>query len=211
MNQFSALVNNAVYRTTALSLIVSAWMMAAALPIVDLVYRRGRFHFGDSQETAIFFFWFSLSLALWSAQGLYARAFYAAGDTLTPMVAGTVVTLASLPVYAWFFHRWLATGLTIASDLGIFAHTVVVVTLLHRKRLVPLSDLPWREFAKALIVAGAAGWIAYLVGRAVVLDGSRRADFESLGLISLTWAGAVAGGLWITRSSLLRDLRRRPS
>ena len=209
MPQFSALVNNAVYRTAALSLIASAWMMAAALPIVDLVYRRGRFHFADSQETAIFFFWFSLSLAMWSAQGLYARAFYAAGDTLTPMVAGTIVTAASLPLYAWFFHRWLATGLTIASDLGIFAHTVVLVTLLHRKRLVPLSDLPWREFAKALIIACVGGWIAYLVGRAVMLDGSRRADFESLGLISLTWAGAVAAGLWITRSTLLRDIRLR--
>lgn len=207
IQQFSALVNNAVYRTAALSLIVSTWMMAAALPIVDLVYRRGRFDLADSQETAIFFFWFSVSLALWSAQGLYARAFYAAGDTLTPMVAGTIVTVASLPVYAWFFHRWLATGLTIASDLGIFAHTVVLVTLLHRKRLVPLGDLPWREFTKALIIAALAGWLAYLVGRTIALDGSRRADLESLALISVTWAGAVTAGLWLTKSSLLRDIR----
>lgn len=209
MPQFSALVSNAVYRAAALSVIVTAWMMAAALPIVDLVYRRGRFHFADSQQTAVFFFWFSLSLALWSAQGLYARAFYAAGDTLTPMIAGTIVTAASLPVYAWFFHRWLATGLTIASDLGIFAHTVVLVTLLHRKRLAPLGDLPWREFAKALVIACIGGWLAYLVGHAIVLNGSRRADFESLGLISVTWAGAVAAGLWITRSTLLQDLRHK--
>src|SRR5207248_6985538 len=87
MEQFSATVSGAVYRTAALSLLASSWMMACALPVIDLVYRRGHFNFADARETAIFFFWFSLSLALWSAQGLYARAFYAAGDTLTPMVA----------------------------------------------------------------------------------------------------------------------------
>jgi hypothetical protein len=32
---------------------------------------------------------------------------------------------------------------------------------------------------------------------------------KALGLISVTWAGAVAAGLWITRSSLPGDLRRR--
>ena len=55
-----------------------ALMMAGALPLIDLVYRRGHFTFADSQHTALYFFWFSLSLAFWAAQGLYSRAFYAA-------------------------------------------------------------------------------------------------------------------------------------
>ena len=48
------------------------------MPLIDLVYRRGHLHFSDSRTTAVYFFWFSLSLAFWAAQGLYARAFYAA-------------------------------------------------------------------------------------------------------------------------------------
>src|SRR5436305_6856169 len=108
-------------------------MMAIALPLIDLVYRRGRFTFADSESTAIFFFWFALSLALWSAQALYARGFYAAGDTFTPMAAGTVITLASLPMYAWFFRVYSAVGLAIASDIGILVHTVALAVLLHRK------------------------------------------------------------------------------
>src|SRR5437588_5162811 len=94
-------------------------MMAASLPLIDLVYRRGRFLFSDTQTTAIYFFWFSLSLALWSAQGLYARAFYAAGDTLTPMAAVTIITAASLPIYSILFHRLGVVGLAFASDIGI--------------------------------------------------------------------------------------------
>src|SRR3982075_1119932 len=77
--EFGTTVNDSVYRVSAASFLTTSWMMAAALPLIDLVYRRGRFLFSDPQPTAIYFFWFSLSLALWSAQGLYARAFYAAG------------------------------------------------------------------------------------------------------------------------------------
>jgi hypothetical protein len=34
-------------------------------------------------------------------------------------------------------------------------------------------------------------------------------DLLQLGLISLTWAAAVAAGLWLFRSQLPQDLRRR--
>jgi putative peptidoglycan lipid II flippase len=185
--------------------------MVAALPLIDLVYRRGHFSFGDSQETALYFFWFSLSLAFWAAQGLYARAFYAAGDTLTPMLACTLVTVASIEVYRVLFHSLSVVGLAIASDIGIVANTGVAAILLHRRKLVSLSNLPWLELGKSIVVAGVAGGIAWQVGRFIPLQGSRAADLESLGLSSITWAGAVAAGLWILRSDLPQSMRRRKS
>src|SRR5271163_45506 len=102
--EFADTVNASVYRITAASLLMTEWMMAIAVPLIDLVYRRGHFTFADSQSTAIYFFWFSLSLALWSSQALYARAFYASGNTLTPMIATTLIFLASLPIYKLLFH-----------------------------------------------------------------------------------------------------------
>ena len=127
-----------MYRISAASFLSSAWMMPAALPLIDLVYRRGRFNFMDSRETAVYFFWFTLSLALWSAQALYARAFYAAGNTLTPMIASTIVVIASLPIYSTLFHRDGVAGLAIASDIGILMHTLALAWLLNRSRLVLL-------------------------------------------------------------------------
>ena len=54
---------------------------------------RGRTLFGrDARECAAYFAVFSVSMFLWSAQAIYARAFYAAGNTFAPMAAGTVVT-----------------------------------------------------------------------------------------------------------------------
>jgi len=204
-------VSQSVYRVAAAGFLASAWMMAAALPLVDLVYRRGRLTFDDSQQIAIFFFWFALSLAFWAAQALYSRAFYAAGNTLTPMLAGTLVTALSIPVYWWLFERYSVVGLAIASNIGILAHTVVIAFLLNQKKLVPAAAMPWGELLKALLIAGAAGLASYYVSGVVVIDGSRRADFISLGLVTVTWAGAVAAGLWITRSRLLMDLRQKRS
>jgi len=43
----------------------------------------------------------------------------------------------------------------------------------------------------------------------IPLRGSRTADLESLALSALTWAGAVAGGLWLLRSDLPQSLRRQ--
>jgi putative peptidoglycan lipid II flippase len=184
-------------------------MMAAALPLIDIVYRRGHLTFGDSQQIAVYFFWFSVSLIFWSAQGLYARAFYAAGNTFTPMAASTVVTLASFPMYAALFHAYSVVGLAIASDLGIAANCLVMGVLLHQRGLVPLSALPWRELAKAAITAVIAGWLSYEVARAVLVNDSRVADLKALGLIAITWAAAVAAGLWVTGSQLPGELRRR--
>jgi putative peptidoglycan lipid II flippase len=213
LKEFAVTVNDSVYRVSAASLLATAWMMAAALPMIDLVYRRGKFLFLDTQATAIYFFWFSLSLVLWSAQGLYARAFYAAGDTLTPMVAVSVITAASLPVYSILFHSYGVIGLAWASDIGIGVNLVALAWLLHRKKLVPLGGMRWRELGKAALTAIVAGGISFAVAKAVPLStagrGSRSADILQLALVSVTWAAAVAAGLWLLRSELPTDLRRR--
>src|SRR3954465_1081351 len=158
---FGATVNGAVYRASPLAPLASAWMAAAALPLVDLVYRRGHFQLSDTRETAIFFFWFALSLAFWAAQGLYARAFYAAGNTLTPMIAGTIITVASLPVYSMFFVRYGVVGLAIASDIGIVLHTLVLALLLSTRKVVPLGGLPWAGLLKAVFTAGIAALVGF--------------------------------------------------
>lgn len=210
---FATTVNDSVYRVAAASFLATAWMMAAAFPLIDLVYRRGRFLISDTQTTSSYFFWFSLSLALWSAQGLYARAFYAAGDTLTPMVAVTLITAASLPVYSFLFHHAGVVGLAYASDIGIGANLVALAGLLHYRRMVSLNTLRWDELGKSALTALVAGTISLEVARNVPMpafgSGSRTPDLLRLGLVTVTWAAATALGLWLLKSQLPADLRRR--
>jgi putative peptidoglycan lipid II flippase len=211
--EFATTVSDSVYRVAAASFLATGWMMAAAFPLIDLVYRRGRFLVSDAQTTSIYFFWFSLSLALWSAQGLYARAFYAAGDTLTPMVAVTVITSASLPIYSLLFHHYGVVGLAFASDIGIGANLLALAWLLHYRKMVSLKTLHWDELGKSALTAIVAGGISLEVAKSVPLPAyghsSRVTDLLRLGLISVTWAAATLAGLWLLKSQLPSDLRRR--
>jgi putative peptidoglycan lipid II flippase len=209
MREFADTVNGSIYRIVATSLLATSFMMAAATPLIDLVYRRGHFTFSDSKETALYFFWFALSLCFWSAQGLYSRAFYAAGNTVVPMAATTLITLASIPVYSALFHRFSTVGLAMASDLGIVGNTLALALLLHQRRLIRINELNWVEIAKAGATSVVAGLLSFEVARVLLVNNSRIADLKAIGLITLTWAGAVAAGLWLTRSSLVGDLRRR--
>ncbi len=209
LQEFADTVNGSIYRIVATSLLATSFMMAAALPLIDLVYRRGHFLFSDSLETSRYFFWFSLSLCFWAAQGLYSRAFYASGNTLTPMVASSLITLASIPMYSALFRHFSTVGLAMASDLGIVANTLALAILLHRRQVVRVDGLRWSEIGKSGVVATAAGLLSYQVAHWLMVSNSRIADVKALGLITITWAGAVAAGLWLTRSSLPGDLRRR--
>ena len=156
---FSSAVGRSVSRLLAIGAIVAAWMIALAPWLLDL-FRGGSFHRTDAAETARYFIIFSITLGIWSAQGIYARAFYAAGNARTPLIAGTIVTLASLPLYWGLFHSLGTTGLSIASDAGMAAYTLALAILLHRKRLVSLVHLQYGEVARAFAAATLAWAVA---------------------------------------------------
>jgi putative peptidoglycan lipid II flippase len=209
LKEFAGTINGSVYRLVAASLLATSWMMASSLPLIDLVYRRGHFHFSDTQETSIYFFWFSTSLCFWAAQSIYSRGFYATGNTLTPMFSSSIIVLLSVPVYSALYHSISTVGLAIASDIGIAVNTIALAVLLHWRNLVPANELEWGEIGKAGLTAVIAGLIGYEVGHVFLTNANRTADLKALGLTTLTWLAAVAAGLWITKSKLPQDLRRR--
>jgi hypothetical protein len=81
--------------------------------------------------------------------------------------------------------------------------------LLHRRKLVSFIQLQWKEIGKAALTAVGAGLLSYEMVRATMVNNSRLGDVKALGLGGITWAAAVAAGLWLTKSSLPGDLRRR--
>ncbi len=201
MWDFNAAVSTAVSRLLAVALLVTAWMVALATPINNFL-RGGRLSHTDAHLTARYFALFALSLALWSAQGLYARAFYAARNTFTPAVSGTLVTFFSLPVYAMMFRHFGVTGLAVASDVGILAHTVALAILLHRNRLVSIASLDYPEVARAALAAVAAFAISYAVVSLAPYPSGHFGDTLAVTAGTLAWALAGAAALHLTGSRL---------
>jgi putative peptidoglycan lipid II flippase len=208
LDEFASAVNRAVSRVLAASLLLGAWMIALSSPIVDL-FRGGSFTPADAASTALYFSIFSLSIAFWSAQGIYARSFYAAGNTVTPATAGWAVTLLSVPIYSVLFRSAGLTGLTVASDAGIVIQTLTLAILLHKRRLVSLAGLELGELARSLAAAliGFAG--AYATARHLPVRHSYTGDVILIIAASIVWGTLTILTLQFTGSSLLRQLRSR--
>ena len=162
--EFAVGVADSVSRVACLGLLGASAMVALGKPLVDLIFIGGKFSAGDARECALYFAVFSISMFLWSAQAIYSRAFYAAGNTMAPMVAGTVITLVSLPIYASLYRWQGAMGLAMASDIGIALQTGTIAVMLHWRRMVSLASLDFAELGRCLlaaVVSCAGVWVAF--------------------------------------------------
>jgi putative peptidoglycan lipid II flippase len=208
--EFALAVNRTVTRIFAFAFLLSAWMIGLARPAVELVLRGGLFHHADVGQTALYLALFAGSLCFWSAQAIYARAFYAAGNTLTPMTASTLITAASIPLYWLLFHRLGVPGLAIASDCGIVIQTLALASLLHYKKLVPWSGLEYTELARAL-GAAIVGLFALEAVLRILASPHVFWERDLLQLLCGTaaWFAAVWLVLQVTGSKLPRQLTGR--
>jgi putative peptidoglycan lipid II flippase len=161
--EFANGVAESVSRVIGLSLLASSMMIALSRPIVELIFGGGRFTPGDVSLTAWFFAFYTLSLFAWSAQAIYARAFYAAGITWLPMLASTIILLVAFPLYGLGYRMWGAAGLALASGAGIILQAATLAVLLHQRRMVSLASLDYAEMARCLLSAFAGGAAAGLV------------------------------------------------
>jgi len=218
--EFATGVADAVSRVAALGLLAASGMVALAAPLVELLFLSRRFSAADTRECAAYFAIFSVSLFLWSAQAIYARAFYAAGNTFVPMLASTVVTVVSWPVYAGLYHLYGAMGLAIASDLGIALQTLTIAVLLHQRRMVSLAGLDYAELGRCLLaalVSGAGVWVVawglrsllgYL-GQSQLTAHIRWTDLGELLAGTLVWVMVAKWVLEKTGSALPRVTMKR--
>lgn len=165
--EFATGVADSVSRVASLGLLLTSAMITLGQPAIDLVFAGGHLTTTGARECAVYFAIFSLSLFLWSAQAIYARAFYAAGNTFVPMVAGTIVTAVSLPIYDVLFNTRGAIGLAVASDVGIAMQTLLIALLLHRRRMVSLASLDFAEMGRCLLAAVVSGVAVALLAMAI--------------------------------------------
>lgn len=208
-SDFASAVNRAVTRILSVAFMLSAGMLALASPGVDLIFRGGSFNRADARLTSIYFAIFTISLALWASQAIYARAFFAAGQTLPPMRAGTIITVLSIPCY-WLLHqRFGVIGLAWASNLAILVHTVTLAILLQRRKLVALSGLNRPELAKSILAAIVSLAGVTLLLHALPLTQTYRSDLIALAIGGILWAALCYATLYLSGSTILSQLRSR--
>lgn len=139
-------------------------LMVAAQPICYVLFHSGRFSESDVNSTAATLLLFSLGIGAWSMQGLVARGFYALQDTLTPTAVGTLMTLASAPLYWFLAHRLQHAGLALASTLAITLYTTVLYLFLNRRLRLLDPTLHIQPLLPFLLRLGVAGGVGFGLG-----------------------------------------------
>jgi putative peptidoglycan lipid II flippase len=124
------------------------------------VFQRGAFDAEDTAAVAGILRVFAWAVPAWVAQQIASGAFYARGDTWRPMVLGTGMALAALPLYVVLGPRHGAQGLAAAGVLGIGASALATLLLARRlhgaPRLAPIGSTLLRAGLAAALGGGAA-------------------------------------------------------
>jgi putative peptidoglycan lipid II flippase len=162
-------LNRVVLRTLqaslALAVLTAAVCWALAEPLVRVVYQHGAFTAADTAEVAAVLALLCFAVPAWIVQQIILRAFYARADTLRPMLLGTVLALASIPLYLTLGRRAGVQGLAMAA---VIAMTVSAVATLIWARGLHGAPALWRllttSLRAALIGVPAAVLVRWLAG-----------------------------------------------
>lgn len=190
-----ATLAGAVRLVVALTLPATVGLWALAGPLVRLLYERGRFGSGDTDRTAQALAAYCVGLCAYAAVKILVPAFYALGDTKTPVRASflsvAVNLLGNLALMGPLGHVGLAlsTSLTmlfnfgqlsvaLRKKLGRFEGRALLGTL---ARCTPAA-LGMALAVRGLVVLTEATWRGSFVGAAGVVIGGM-----ALG-VGLTWA-----------------------
>jgi putative peptidoglycan lipid II flippase len=127
-----------------LALVGGAALSALAQPVVAVVFERGAFGPDDTAAVAGILRVFAWAVPAWVTQQIAASSFFARGDTWRPMLLGTGMAVAALPLYLLLGPRFGVEGLAAAGVLGIAASALATLWLAHRlhrtPRFAPLGD-----------------------------------------------------------------------
>jgi putative peptidoglycan lipid II flippase len=93
----------------------------------------------------------------WVVQQIAVRAFYARSDTWRPMLLGTVVSLAAVPVYLTLGPRYGGAGLAAAGVSAMAVNALATLGLARRLHGGPALAPLLASAARGLLIAGLAG------------------------------------------------------
>ena len=206
-------------RLVFLLTVPSALFLAVmARPIIALLFQHGRFHAVDTVATGDALLMYCVGLPAFAAVGIFTRAFYAQGDTRTPVQATFVAVGVNLGLNLLFVgplarlglaHRGLALATSVTAMLNL-----VQLAVRLRSRLGGVDGgRILRSLGKLLVASGltAAGLVAGLMALGDV--SGRGVAFRAAVVAGGALGALVVGGLlmWLLRVeelALLRELVR---
>ncbi|HEY6169266.1 MAG TPA: murein biosynthesis integral membrane protein MurJ [Verrucomicrobiae bacterium] len=199
------------------NLLCAALLFALATPIVRLLFERGEFDASSTERAAFALMFLAPGLVAFSVVNVFARAFYAVGDTRTPMRISVLCLVLNLLLAVVFIFPLRQGGLALANTLTSLVN-LWLLTFALRKKLKKLDfhRLP-ATVANCLGAAVAAGGVAWFAASQWQQHVGHANIWARLGevFVPMTVAGilyvALAAALKVNAAhGLIAVLGRRP-
>lgn len=159
--EFRASLQQGLGYVLFLNLLASVLLVILAEPIVRLLFEGGRFDVGSTRRTTLALVCLAPGLVAFSGVNLCARAFYALGDTRTPMRVSLFCLGLNLALSLWLVGPFRQAGLGLANTLTSALNLWLLGRAL-RLKLKTLDLAPLRAKVLCLIPAAAlAGGVAW--------------------------------------------------
>jgi len=161
--EFRLTLRHGMAHLVLVNLLMSVLLVTLAEPIIRLLFERGKFGPYATLQATLALRCLGPSLVAYSLVNVLARAFYALGDTRTPMkisLACLALNLAFTLSLVWQFRQG---GLGIANTISS-AFNVGLLLFALRKKLGRLELAPLRAMIPPLAVAATLAAIAAWLG-----------------------------------------------
>ena len=163
--EFRATLGQGLGYLTFANMIASVLLIVLARPIVRLLFEHGKFSSVDTGEVGYALACLAPGLIAFSVVNILARAFYALGDTQTPMKISSVCLGLNVVFTLWLIGPLGQGGLGIANTMSAILNVWLLFYALRRKlKYLALGPL----FRSALNMLGAAvlaGEIAWMTNQ----------------------------------------------
>ena len=189
-------------RGAALGLLLTLPFVAAYFAVPGIIMRgllaHGAFHLDAAALSAQALMAYGVGLPAFVLVRVLAPAFYARGDTKTPVRATMISVAVNIAVkfaLVWVLH-WGVVGLALGTSIAAWVNVAVLAVLASRRNLLAVDKVFSRAIGPILLAAVATGLCARLgAGLAQPLIQGSMALRDSVALAAAIAAGGVGYGL----------------
>jgi putative peptidoglycan lipid II flippase len=141
--------------TLAMALTLPAAAALVAMPgfLSDGLYTRGQFTAFDASQTAAALFFYGLGTPAFVLQQLYSRAFFARGDTKSPMRFALVSVAVNIAFGVVLFHLVGVQGIAAATAIASWLNVGQMAFVLARKGEYGPSLQTWSRLSRTLLAS----------------------------------------------------------
>lgn len=159
--EFRAALREGLLQLVFINGLATVLLLALAGPMIRLLFERGEFTAESTQRATFALVCLAPGLLAFSLNNLVARAFYALGDTRTPMRIGVFCLGLNVAFSLFLIPMFRQGGMGLANSASAIVNTALLGYAIKRKlpKLAVRDLLPnFASVAGAALLAGLAAW-----------------------------------------------------